>query len=338
MDARIKAQLEDAAGRAPGNEVTLTIRDFISWWGAQRRGYWYVRQIREDLERVGLTTLPTFETGWIDNHIRLVPVSSAVGAANDEEGVSDDQQTTSAGAADVALTVGTLKSSSAGVVSVCRDDTLSKAQSLMLQGDYSQLPVLQGQRKLLGAVSWESMAQVQMHQPSAGLRDCMVAADAVGINDDLIAHIPRIADRGYVFVRETDESISGVVTTADLSAAFLSLAEPFLLIGEVERRLRRIVSAAFPIETLKGMRDPSDTRREINSADDLTVGEHVRLFESKERWAELGWQVDREVFIAALHDLRELRNDVTHFNPDPPDEASLRRVRNLLKWLKLLAA
>jgi CBS domain-containing protein len=325
----------DAAGRSPGSEVSLSIRDFIAVWGAKRRGYWYVQQIRDDLEASGLVTVPSFETGWIDNHIRLVPVVVVAPDAADSHSVESPQTTADLQA--VALTVGSLESSSTGIVAVCRDDSLSKAQSLMMQSDFSQLPVMQGKRKIYGAVSWESIAQARMHNAGASLRDCMVPPDVVGINDGLIDHIPKIAERGYVFVKDVEECITGIVTTADLSVAFLALAGPFLLIGEVERRLRRIAALAFKPDVLRDMRDPNDTKRQIKGAEDLTLGEYIRLFESKERWAELGWDVDREVFIDSLETLRELRNEVTHFNPDPIEPESLSKVRNLSKWLTLLS-
>jgi CBS domain-containing protein len=269
MRVDIKNFLTDAAGRSPGSEVSLSIRDFIAVWGAKRRGYWYVQQIRDDLEASGLVTVPSFETGWIDNHIRLVPVVVVAPDAADSHSVESPQTTADLQA--VALTVGSLESSSTGIVAVCRDDSLSKAQSLMMQSDFSQLPVMQGKRKIYGAVSWESIAQARMHNAGASLRDCMVPPDVVGINDGLIDHIPKIAERGYVFVK------------------------------------------------------------------DVELGEYIRLFESKERWAELGWDVDREVFIDSLETLRELRNEVTHFNPDPIEPESLSKVRNLSKWLTLLS-
>lgn len=287
-----------------------------------------------------LATMPSFEEGWIDNYVKLVPLHRGAASRTADETppvISEDQATVSA-AAGLTLRVSGLESASRGVVSVSRDDSLARAQSLMLHGDFSQLPVLAGTRELQGAVSWESIAQARMHRKDACMRDCIVPADVVGINDDLLAHIPRIIDNGYVFVRQEDRAISGIVTTADLSLAFQALAGPFLLLGEVERRLRRIVAKAFDLAELQSVRDPSDGGREVRSADDLTVGEYVRLFESKERWEKLNWEVDRKVFVEALKALRDLRNDIMHFSPDPIEPERLRIVRNLAKWLSLLQA
>ncbi len=135
--------------------------------------------------------MPSFEEGWIDNYVKLVPLHRGAASRTADETppvISEDQATVSA-AAGLTLRVSGLESASRGVVSVSRDDSLARAQSLMLHGDFSQLPVLAGTRELQGAVSWESIAQARMHRKDACMRDCIVPADVVGINDDLLAHI-----------------------------------------------------------------------------------------------------------------------------------------------------
>lgn len=331
--------LADAVSRQPGNEVSLTIRDFIALWGAKRRGYWYVQQIQEDLDANGLRSDPPFEEGWIDNHIRLVradPLSAeaggeAVGAA----AVSEDQQTTSY-TAGTALKVSNIESATGSLVSLTPSDSLIKAQSMMLRHDYSQLPVLSGARDVRGAISWESIAQKIMHQADAVLADCVVPVDVVGLEDDLLPHVPRIIRAGYVLVRSRDRSISGIVTTSDLSGQFLGLAEPFLLVGEAERKLRGIVAEQFELHEIQSARDARDGTRTVNGVDDLTLGELVRLFQSSGRWERLNWGVDRGVFNEVLRDLVGLRNEVMHFSADPIEAGRLEAVRNLLKWLNFL--
>ncbi|MCA2998051.1 MAG: hypothetical protein ING75_05545 [Rhodocyclaceae bacterium] len=50
-------------GVAPQKE---TVRAFLLWFGASRRGYRVVRQIRNTLRRYGLATSPDFEWAYID--------------------------------------------------------------------------------------------------------------------------------------------------------------------------------------------------------------------------------------------------------------------------------
>jgi hypothetical protein len=151
--------------------------------------------------------------------------------------------------------------------------------------------------------------------------------------------IPRIVDAGFVFVQASasDRQITGIVTTADLSNQFAVLAKPFFLLAEIERRLRRIVDGVFSAEELATVIDPADGEREVKSAEDLTLGEHIRLVEKPVRWERLGWALERKVFIEALDQVRMIRNEVMHFSPDPLEEGQICALENFLKWLRRLS-
>jgi len=60
----------------------VTVRVFLSWFDSQRRGIHIVREIREQLERVGVETDPDFEPAWIETPIsfRLTPTIDAGGS------------------------------------------------------------------------------------------------------------------------------------------------------------------------------------------------------------------------------------------------------------------
>jgi hypothetical protein len=223
-------------------------------------------------------------------------------------------------------------------MSVAPQDSLERAQALMLRYDYSQLAVMAGTRSLRGAVSWESIAQARIRNSNAPLVEAVIPGEVVHDDDDLLAMIPRIINAGFAFVEARDKQITGIVTTSDLSQQFAVLAKPFFLLAEIERRLRRVIDRVFTADELKEVLDPADAEREIRSADDLTIGEYVRLIELPARWERLGWALERKVFLGALDEVRIVRNDVMHFSPDPLDDEQLRRLENFLKWIRRLDA
>lgn len=328
--------LADAASRQPGNEVKITIREFIRYWEAQRRGAWVIERIQSALDGHGLATVPSFENGGIDNTIVLFPLQRALVqsvAVETADVKVEDIGPASQVFSNTGQRFADLPSADAGIIWVTRDTSVCKAQSLMIQNDYSQLPIING-RELLGAVSWESISRARMHKPEAALRDAIVPATVVSLDDEVLPHVPDIIRRGFVFVRQRDHTIKGIVTTTDLSAAFERLAGPFLLVGDVERRLRRVIKATFKLPELQAVHGPNETSRTIESVENMTAGEYVWLLDNPERWAKLGWEVDRQVFVRSLHAYRELRNEVMHFSPDPLDEPKVVLVRNLLVWLR----
>lgn len=328
-DSRERLLAEASTSDTP---ISISIRDLLSHWGAKRRGYWIVERIERDLRNAGLTTEPPFTEGWIDQKVALTPIQEREDAEPVDTPPQDEQPPRSS------LRVSNLASASSGVESVPSEQSLLKAQSIMMKFDYSQLAVMSGERDLKGAISWESIAQALLKGEAPKVRDATVRARVVRTDDDLISQIPTIVESDFVFVQAEDRTITGIITTADLSQQFSELANPFLLVGEIERRLRRAIDEVFDPEELEEARNPNEPGRQINSADDLTMGEFARLLEAPDSWEKLGWPADRTVFVQGLNEVREIRNEVMHFSPDPLEEAQIGLLRTFNKWLEHLTS
>lgn len=336
VSERAHELLSDAANREAGNNMEISVRELLTYWGARRRGLLIVEQIQQDLAAHGLTTHPPFTEGWIDNTVTLLPVRRRESGRDRYDAEISSQERTESTLPQVSLLVGNLESANRTVCSVTPDDSLERAQTLMMCNDYSQLAVLSGPRNLRGAVSWESIAQARIRDPQARLQDSITTSEVVQSNDDLLAQVPKIADAGFVFVQGLDRILTGIVTTADLSYQFLGQAKPFFVIAEIERRLRRIIDRIFSPEELAEIADPADTKRVIQSADNLSIGEYVRLLENPERWSRLPWQLDRKAFVETLKRVGATRNEVLHFSPDPQDPEDIAQMENFVKLLKRL--
>ena len=137
-----------------------------------------------------------------------------------------------------------------------------------------------------------------------------------------------------MLVRGGDRTITGIVTATDLSYQFGQLAEPFLFVGEIEGHLRNLIHGKFRLDQL---RDASDRKRPIEGSADLTFGEYCRLLENKDNWELLNLNIDRAVFIEHLKSIRDIRNNVMHFNPDGLDEAQRKAIRNVARFFDRLA-
>ena len=338
--------LNDAAGRAKGEEVELTIRKLIAYWNAERRGYWIRTQVERDLAAHELIARPSFADGWVDNTVRLIPIREVTPAGEDEElevakpgPVSASQETESALMAD-AFTFADLDrvlfdGPRRPPITVSNESSLSNAQSLMMAHDFSQLPVTRGAngRTCVGAVSWESMARTLTCKSNASLADCIVPVDQLRLSDDVLSNIPKITANGYIVTLGAQNELVGVVTTADLSATFEVLSGPFLLIGLVENKLRIIAESRFHDAAIRAVAKTSMSERPVEA---LTLGELKSLFDSNENWERLGWEVDRAVFRRLLGEVLVLRNRVMHFRGDTTGGSGLDPVRNLIRWLEYL--
>lgn len=313
------AMLDAAAEREPGDALAMSVRELLTYWFARARGYQVVAQIRRDLASRGLTTEPDFGTGHFDSVVRLVRM--APGTV-----VPDDTGSTY-------LRVDALRSAMQGVVSVPPDATLSEAMTTMSLRDFSQLAVVAGPRSIKGAVSWESIGRARLVRDVAHVRDAMTQVAPVARDADLLALLPTVADSGFVLVKQQDGTLAGIVTAADVTTEFGSLAEPFFLVGEVERRLRLLIRRGrFTAEELSAVVLEPD--RAVTSPDELTLGEVSRLLSTVDSWNRLEWGVDRGRFIEGLDSVREIRNGLMHFSADPPSSEDVALLRSFLTMLR----
>lgn len=326
---------------------SVTVREFLRWFGVQRRGYWIVGWIRRSLEDAGLDTQPDFQSAYIDSPIRFLLAQTHADIENVEEikptiteGIDEtpDQTLTSSVAyADPTYRISKLAAANNPPTFIAPNASIEEATTLMLANDFSQIPVMTNQRDVKGIVSWSSIgSRLALGKHGGEAREMMDHHQEIRAEASLFQAIPIIVQHQYVLVRAIDNSISGIVTASDLSLQFQQLSEPFLLLGEIENHVRRIIEDKFSTDELAEVRDPNDVDREVDGVKDLTFGEYIRLLENEERWKRVKLAVDRKVFCSELSKVRRIRNDVMHFDPDgiPPED--LERLRDFARFLHRL--
>ena len=277
------------------------------------------------MDRHNLATAPDFEYAYIDGYVKFV---KAAGDAPEE-------------AVDPTVRLSRLDAANRAPLTIAPDAPLQQAVTQMLSKNYSQLPVMTGPRDVKGLVSWRSIgSRLALKRPCATVKDCMEEAQVLSSDEPLLSAIGVIAERDCVLVQAPDKTICGIVTAADLTDQFRLLAEPFLLVGEIERGIRHILHGKFSAKELAESKAPGD-EREITSLADLSFGDYVRLLQEERRWKRVGLEVDRVEFCKGLERVRELRNDVMHFDPDglePTDIDFLDEFATFLRRLRSMGA
>ena len=318
----IAARLRDERvnGSSPQGEPT-TGRELLSRFGYARRGRWVVAEIREALESRQLRTYPDFEFEWVDNSLEVV-------LDDDADGVKARAPT------DPTVRVGMLEGAHNTPISVTRDDLLATATTIMRIHDYSQLPVMQGDREVKGIISWKSIGAAHAQGASPDhVRDCMDDAEVVDGEMPLADAAEVIYKHDYVLVRGEQKQITGILTAVDLAREFKERTYPFLLIGEIEHHIRNLILGRFAPEEFV---EAAGGDERVRGPDQLTLGGYLRLLGSEEKWANLGISIDRSVFLKQLEQVREIRNDVMHFSVEPPDESDLRELECMARFCRTL--
>ena len=331
LDPRVHERLREARKRAEDRHPEeFSVRELLGLWGAKDRGD-LISRIEADLANHGLVSSPSFRKVTLDSLVRLVVPSSGsddatsrpggTSAAEADEGADDDP---------IGLTVGNLQSALGGLCSVAPNASFDEAVTNMLLNDYSQLAVLNGPRNLRGAITWRSIAHARHADPEARL-SAAIDPDVVAVRYDkeLIDVLPDVQRTGFVFVRNQENVVAGIVTTADVVQQYGQMAMPFFQVGEVDRSLRRVIARNLSLDQVTGL-----CGHPVRSFDTMTMGDYQKVLGDPGVWAALGWPLHRSAFIERLDEIRRIRNQIMHFNPDFEPDGTIDKLRKLNALLR----
>lgn len=288
-----------------------------------------------------LETEPDFESEYIDGTIRfkIVQISAmnSVGASLTEVTKTKMSEAGNEAYSEPTYRLSRLAAANKQVISVTPDSDLSEATTKMIIHDFSQLPVMHGTRSIKGFISWKTIGlRRDTAPPDAKVRHFMEAnAPTVRKDQSLFKTIPMLIENDFIFVIDEKQEISGVITSIDFALQFQQMSEPFLLIGEIENYLRKHLNV-LTTEEVQAAKDVSDDEREITNASDLTFGEYVRLLQKPDIWAKLNIKADRKLVCDYMEEVRKIRNDVMHFDPDGIENHELEKLHQVARLFQTL--
>lgn len=340
----VPEQLQEVCERVKsGEQVQAPVRHFIAWfYGTQRRGRWVVERIREALAAVGLRTEPDFNEISIDAIFEFLPLEPSQPAGSSEPDNSANepnvQVTTDAYTgtfSDPTYRIRRLAIAARAPVFVGPTSPIEHAMTLMIKYDFSQLPVMTGERDLKGVISWKSIGMRRgLGQQCKFVMDAMEEHKEISADASLFDAVQLLRDHDCILVRESDKRITGIITSHDISETFGQLGEPFLVIGEIENHIRDLIDGCFRKDELQAARDPLVSGRTVEDVSNLTFGEYLRLIENPANWSKLGLKIDRAILVADLKEVRRIRNEVMHFDPEGIEDDDLKKLRDFLAFVR----
>lgn len=304
-----------------GLSKMITPRMLVAAVGYEKRSPGACYLIDRFLEENDLEVEPHYLDVWPDNNIELRPKPKAKKRRRE----------------DPIKRIGLLKAANTKPATVDNSDSLDKAITLMMMNNYSQLPVMGGARKIVGYISWETIGEARSKGIDTNeVKDYKRDSIRVFRRDiPLMLAIREIYKNDFIVVIENDGTPCGIVTTADVSSQFLTWTEPFVMLEQIENQVRHLLDEKILLEDLKKV--CQEEGREVKAIDDLTFGEYQRLFENPKHWERIGLKsVDRTLFVKMFDDVRNIRNDVMHFDPEGIDETSREKLKSMANFLNKL--
>jgi restriction system protein len=156
--------------------------------------------------------------------------------------------------------------------------------------------------------------------------------------DELFPRIDDIYKYGFLIIVDGDNVVTGILTAADLAAELRTRIQPFTVLEEIERRLRR-ATASLSIDDLRSCFRKGDPQaKRVYSTRDLSLGSYSFLLDDPDRWSKLSWPYERADVVEHLRKVANYRNDLAHWNVDAPgdDSEELAHAKQVLKLLKVL--
>jgi CBS domain-containing protein len=315
-----------------GQPQTMTVRALLAYFHQERRSKIVTPWIEQNLGKLGIESSHDIDSVYLDAEIELRKTPTVASRKKDGQ-PENSEDLPAVSLKDPVPRLQLLPAANRPPVSIARDAAFERAVTLMLLDDFSQLPVMNGERDVLGMISWKSIGTAHAHNKGCkSVRDCMIKEVEILDQDiPLFDAVKTLIAKEVVLVRGQDKRITGLVTTSDISQQFISLSEPFLFLEQIENHIRALLNNKFTKEQLKASTGP-ETNREIEAVSDLNFGDYIRIIENPDNWSLLGLVIDRGVFVNRLDEVRRIRNEVMHFHPDGISGSDLETLRGTAKF------
>jgi CBS domain-containing protein len=239
--------------------------------------------------------------------------------------------------------VGNLFPDECDVLTIAPTTTVAKALAIMLEKRYSQLPVVDN-GALRGVFSLWSLAHQLADSPQLKVDDLKVE-DVMGdlptvtVTDSLHS-ILDLLERHDALLVNSPHGLQAVATPIDVLKYFYSVAQPFILVQEIELSLRDLITycagdrLAECIQQALGSSYQKTGRPLPTDLFGMTFDDYRALVTTKGNWPlfEPVFGTNRELVVAKLSRARDIRNGVLHFRPNISalDHETLARTR---QWL-----
>lgn len=223
---------------------------------------------------------------------------------------------------------------------VTKTDPVTKALALMIEHDYSQLPVVdnaQGTNYPIGKmITYEGilrgMRNFKVAIDSLRVMDVMTNAPIFSTEDDLFDIMDRLKAAAAVLITDVGQELVGIVTMYDTTEYFRNRTENLMRVEDIELTVKDFIRVAYTadggevdevrldqaaIRVASYGRNPAEGEKKKTFAD-LTLGDYIQLLSAKDTWDFFQpiFNLPREAIRELLNNIREIRNTLAHFRGD----------------------
>lgn len=224
--------------------------------------------------------------------------------------------------------------------------TIREALSLMVEHDYSQLPIIDSDGELIGIISDELITHRYYHlNGGVALLDltvdhCLKPAVTLTKDRDIFEALDLLKNVYAIIVTDDNRPV-GILTEFDMAHFFRNLTEDLLIVEDIETSLRQVVNTSLGhdvkltgalINTFgEDTNNPGEPRRRF---DDLTLGNLIYLITNDKNWPSFDeFLHPQEMFRLLMEEVRKIRNQLAHFRGEL-DRVQHDKLKSAQNWLE----
>ncbi len=226
-------------------------------------------------------------------------------------------------------------------VTVASSAPVTEALRLMVEHDYSQLPVVEEDQKPRRMITYEAIIRgvrnFKANIDDLYVRDVMVAASSFNKEDNLFDLLEKLKVTNAVLIVDNVSNLVGIVTGYDSTEYFRNRAEDMMRVEDIEVMIKDFISAAYTLDNgeidqaqlasaVAKCAHPENENGQGKSKgfDDLTLNDYINLLLHQKTWYffEPIFKKSNKHIRGLLNDVRITRNALAHFRNDiSPDQA-----------------
>jgi CBS domain-containing protein len=211
-------------------------------------------------------------------------------------------------------------------ICVSKDTLVRDALTLMVENEYSQLPIVDSHGRLTGIITEQSIIKTYFF--SGGeipllefpVVDCQATAVRLDPESDIFEALDRLEKVYAVVIVEEDKPI-GILTDYDSTQFFRDLTEGLILVEDIEVSIRQIIDAVFENENDLNQalinqfgshsNDPNIPRKTL---DEISFGNSMFFITNDRNWDKFEPVFgNKELFKQLMDQVRNIRNQLAHF-------------------------
>ena len=147
----------------------------------------------------------------------------------------------------------------------------------------------------------------------------------------LIGCVRKLAGKTALLVQSSRNEICGMVTPRHFAEVAFHTSEPFLLVEQIERKLRTLLNRTSLIAADYQALVRFDEKRGLRTTrpEDITLGELIQALSRDETWAQTKLKHDKSAVLKKLQEVNHVRNHLMHFKDGEAEDTCKQRAENL---------